>query len=103
VIHHGALTLERRVGVRATAADMMIKASLSRLLVDRHDADLAALGTMHTHESALPFASRLRIAVVVRRRIGKIRFWRNVARNRGVNLRVFLDPSEARQWLVQED
>ena len=109
VVHHGLVTIEELKDVRRTAAEMMVKANLSRVLVDGRDADIAALATMDTYEfnashaSTLPFAGRLRIAVVVapghREKSG---FGEDVARNRGVNLRTFLDADNARRWLAEK-
>lgn len=107
VIHDGALTLEELTDARARAADMMVKASVSRLLVDGRGADLASLSILDTyefnttHQSVLPFLSRLRIAVIVSRaQAEKVLFAETVARNQGINLRVFDDAAEAGQWLA---
>lgn len=108
VVHHGRLTLVELKDVRAKAAEMLVKENLSRLLVDGRGADLTTLNVVDTYEfsasldSALPFTGRLRIAVLVaQEQFEKSVFAETVARNRGVNIRMFLDLDEANQWLTE--
>jgi hypothetical protein len=107
IIHDGVLTLGGLTDARARAADMMVKTGLSRLLVDRRAADMTTLSVVDTyefnttHQSVFPFLGQLRIAVIiVRGQAEKALFAETVARNQGINLRVFEDATEARQWLA---
>jgi hypothetical protein len=56
-------------------------------------------------KSALGFAGKLRRIVVLGRAdlIDRQKFGEMVARNRGINIRVFLTVDEATQWLLAED
>lgn len=108
VIHRGSLTVKELEDTRTEVAKLLVESGLTRLLVNSQNADVATLSMADifnfnaTHASALSAIPLLRFALVIATpRFKQPLFSETVARNRGVNLRVFLDPNEARQWLAE--
>lgn len=106
VRHEGWLTREQLEAARQHAADLLAKTKFSCLLVDGREANIGPLTMADnyefsaTHGTVLGGLRSVRIAVVVApEHVADSVFSETVARNRGTDLRVFVEPEAARMWL----
>lgn len=110
VVHCEVLTRAELEDARTRSARLLAEHGLVRLLVDGRAADVGTIGSLDIfeftsgHPTELPSIGRLRMALVVPHEHAEFaRFVETVAQNRGVNLRLFFDLSEARAWLAGPD
>lgn len=106
ICHHGTLTFAEISAARKEAVALMQRESLTRMFVDVREADIRGLSTVQTfqfnatHGEEFSEVWRVRISVLVKReQYRDWGFFEMVARNRGTDLRVFVNTEAARVWL----
>lgn len=106
VVHRGGLALREIEDARREAAELLARTGLSRLLIDGREADVSLLSIAEiyafstSHASALAATPYVRIAAIIsEKQLEQSVFAETVARNRGIDLCIFVDPAEATRWL----
>lgn len=106
--HCGPVTFDEIVAARKEATALMRREGVTRVFVDASNGDVSGLSTVQafrfnaTHGEEFPETWRLRIALLVsREQYADWAFFETVARNRGTDLRVFVDANAARTWLTE--
>lgn len=110
VVHRDVLTRAEIEDARAQTARLLAEHGLVRLLIDGRAADVNKLSSLDIfeitsgHTTELPSIGLLRMALLVPEAHAEVaRFTETVAQNRGINLRLFYDPDEARTWITGQD
>lgn len=101
--HTGPLDIEEARLARNELRDALAAHQCNRILIDETRAE-KKLSVIDQHQFTVEYGSELPvdvwIAVVVRReKMSDARFIENVAFNRGIHLKVFLNSNEALDWL----